>query len=61
MPPLKFICPTIGNEVDTGVDLDEDSFANLHDDTELACPHCSDIHRRSGVQAWLGDFQPDFE
>ena len=61
MPPLKFICPNTGNEVDAGVDLDEETFANLHDDTELACPQCSDTHRLSGVQAWLGELQPEFE
>jgi hypothetical protein len=37
--PLKFICPATHNEVDTGVDLDDDSFARLLDDTELNCPH----------------------
>src|SRR5262249_28213273 len=37
--PLKFICPATHNEVDTGVDLDDDIFARLLDDTELNCPH----------------------
>jgi len=61
MPPLKFICPATHNEVDTRVDLDDDSFAHLLDDTELNCPHCSDTHLLSQVQAWLGDIQPDVE
>ena len=39
MPPLEFIGPATHNEVDTGVDLDDDSFARLLDDTELNCPH----------------------
>jgi hypothetical protein len=61
MAPLRFICPATGNQVDTGVDLDEEGFATLDDDTELGCPHCDDTHRISQVQAWLGDVEPDFE
>ena len=53
--PLKFICPVNGKQVDTDIDLDEDSFASLHDATELGCPHCTDTHRLDNVQSWLGD------
>jgi hypothetical protein len=52
--PLKFICPVNGKQVDTDIDLDEDSFASLHDPTELGCPHCTDPHRLDNVQSWLG-------
>lgn len=61
MAPLKFICPTTGHEVDTGIDVDDDSFAALDDETSLSCPHCPDAHRLSGVQSWLGDMVPEFE
>ena len=53
--PLKFICPVTDRQVDTGVDLDEDSFAKLDDGTELGCPACADAHRLDNVQSWLGD------
>ena len=39
MPPLKFICPATGNEVDTGIDLDVQSFAALpRNITPFGCP-----------------------
>ena len=50
-----------GKQVDTDVDLDEDSFAKLDDGTELGCPHCADTYRLDNVQAWLGDAIPEFE
>ena len=56
--PLKFICPVTDRQVDTGVDLDEDSFAKLDDGTELSCPACADAHRLDNVQSWLGDAIP---
>jgi hypothetical protein len=41
MAVLKFLCPTSGNEVDTGLDLDARTFAGLlRDHTKLSCPHC---------------------
>ena len=55
-----YLSGVTANEVDTGVDLDDDSVAGLDDGTQLACPHCSDNHQLAGVQAWLGDM-PDFE
>jgi hypothetical protein len=61
MDPLKFICPATGHQVHTEVDLDENSFADLEDDTELSCPHCADTHRLGDVQSWLGDVVPEFE
>jgi len=59
MPPLKFICPATGNEVDTGIDLDVQSFAALpRNITPFGCPHCADPHLLAHVQAWLGELQP---
>jgi hypothetical protein len=56
MAPLKFICPRSGNEVDTGLDLDAQSFASLpRETTELSCPHCDEPHLLAGVSAWLGE------
>jgi len=62
MPPLKFICPATGNEIDTGIDLDAQIFAALpRDITPFDCPHCDDPHLLAGVQAWLGELQLDHE
>ena len=59
--PLKFLCPVKDLQVDTGLDLNEDNFANLDDDTKLDCPHCADAHRLDNVQSWLGEAIPEFE
>jgi hypothetical protein len=62
MALLKFNCPTTGHKVDTGVDLDAQSFAALpRAITLLACPHCADPHLLAHVQAWLGELQPEYE
>ncbi len=62
MAVLKFLCPTSGNEVDTGLDLDARTFAGLlRDHTKLSCPHCPNPHLLATVQAWLGELQPEYE
>lgn len=62
MAVLKFVCPTSGNLVDTGLDMDARSFAGLpRERTELSCPHCPDPHLLATVQAWLGELQPEYE
>ena len=62
MPRLKFICPVTSKTVDTGVDIDEDSFAGLRDDTELGCPHCAKPHRIDEIAGWLlDDIEPEIE
>jgi hypothetical protein len=53
MGPLKFICPLTGNEVDTGVEMDPDTFERLSGSMALPCPHCGDEHNLAGVDAWL--------
>ena len=50
MPPLRFICPATGNEVDTDIDLDGQSFAALpRHITRFGCPHCDEPHRLAGM------------
>jgi hypothetical protein len=62
MGALKFLCPTTGNEVDTGIDLDPASFASLpREVTPLACSHCNQPHILAGVSAWLGERQLEYE
>ena len=38
MTPLKFIYPATSHEVETGIDVDDDSFAALDDETSLSWP-----------------------
>jgi hypothetical protein len=50
----------LDNQVDTGIRLNAQSFAGLpRDATELSFPHCSKAHLLAGVQAWLGDIEPE--
>ena len=58
MAVFKFMCPVTGHHVDTGLQLDAQSFASLpRESTELACPHCEQPHILAGVSAWLGELQ----
>ena len=62
MAMLRFICPTTGHQVDTDLDLDAQSFAGLpRENTRLVCPYCSEPHLLAGVQAWLGEIEPEIE
>jgi len=62
MSTLKFVCPATDNEVDTGIDLNAESFADLpRETTTLNCPHCEKPHVLARVQAWLGDIEPEHE
>jgi hypothetical protein len=62
MPVLRFVCPATGHQVETDIDLDAQGFADLpRDATALACPHCDQPHILAGVQAWLGDIEPEHE
>ena len=57
MAALKFLCPKMGDVVDTEIDLD----AVPREDTRLACPHCEQPHILAGVSAWLGELQHEYE
>ena len=58
MPPLRFICPATGNEVDTDIDLDGRSFAALpRHITRFGCLHPTSPHLLAGMHASLGDFR----
>ena len=60
MASLKFNCPATGREVDTGIDLDAQSFAALpRVITPLTCPHCDEPHVLAHVQAWLGELKAE--
>jgi hypothetical protein len=60
MGPLKFICPSTSNQVDTGIEVDAQSFAGLpREITFLDCPHCPEPHQLARVSAWLGELHPE--
>ena len=62
MAPLKFICPATGLEVESGLDVDDDSFAALDDATVAELPPLHGVSTVClTVQCWLGDTVPEFE
>ena len=62
MSVLKFVCPGTGNVVDTGMELDAQSFAHLpRNIATLRCPHCEQPHLLAHVQAWLGNIDSECE
>ena len=62
MPRLKFICPASGSIFDTGMDIGEEAFAALGDDTRFDCPYCLRPDRIDEVAGWvLGDVEPELD
>lgn len=51
---LCFVCPTSGREVDTGIDVDPQSFGGLRGE-QLGCPDCLEVHQLSQIKAWVAD------
>jgi len=59
MSVLNFVCPRTGKGVDSGFDLDPESFADLpRAITMLRCPHCAEPHLLAHMSAWLGELLP---
>ena len=54
MGTLCFVCPTNGREVDTGIEVDNVSFATLYAE-QLGCPECLEVHELSRIDAWVTD------
>ena len=54
MGTLGFVCPTIGREVDTGIEVDSLSFTSLYGE-QLGCPECLEAHQLhpSDQSPWL--------
>ena len=51
---LCFVCPANGRVVDTGVEVDQDSFNGLYRE-RFGCPECLEIHRLAEIKAWVSD------
>ena len=45
---------TNGREVDTGIEVDNVSFATLYAE-QLGCPECLEVHELSRIDAWVTD------
>ena len=56
MGTLVFVCPTTGQEVSTGIEVDRTSFKGLpRTRTAIFCPRC----RKKVIWAWLVSEVPE--
>ena len=61
MGTLVFVCPTTGQEVSTGIEVDRTSFKGLpRTRTAIFCPRCRKNHKLSVIWAWLVSEVPEF-
>ena len=52
-------CPATGQPIDTGIEIDEVSFARLPGFVgRVFCPHCKIEHQWGKDGAWLADRKP---
>jgi hypothetical protein len=60
MGTLIFVCPTTGQRVSTGVEIDRSSFKSLpRTKTSIVCPRCRKSHLLSRIWAWLDSNAPE--
>ena len=60
MGTLVFVCPTPGEEVSTGIQVDRTSFKGLpRTRTAIFCPRCRKNHKPSVIWAWLVSEVPE--
>ena len=60
MGTLIFVCPTTGQHVSTGVEIDRSSFKSLpRTKTSISCPRCRESHLLSRIWAWLDSNVPE--
>ena len=59
MGTLVFVCPTSGQEISTGVEVDRSSYRKLsRTKTAIFCPRCRKSHKLSVIWAWLANETP---
>ena len=58
MGTLRFVCPANGRDVDTGIEVDPDSFNGLYRE-RVGCSECHGNHELLEIKAWVGDKPPD--
>jgi len=60
MGTLIFVCPSTGQQVSTGVEIDRSSFKSLpRTKTSIFCPGCRRSHLLSRIWAWLDSNVPE--
>ena len=55
MPKIFTSCPVSGQPIDTGIEIDEASFARLPAFSAGILPHCGTEHEWTKDKAWLVD------
>ena len=59
MSTLVFVCPTTGQQISTGIEIDRASYSSLpRTKTQLSCPRCHNDHLLASVWAWLDSNDP---
>ena len=59
MSTLVFVCPTTGQQISTGIEIDRSSYSSLpRTKTQLSCPRCHNDHLLASVWAWLDSNDP---
>jgi hypothetical protein len=54
MGTLVFVCPSTGQEVSTGIDIDRASYRKLsRTKNAIGCPRCRKNHELSTIWVWL--------
>jgi hypothetical protein len=54
MGTLVFVCPSTGQEVTTGIEIDRSSYRKLsRTKTAISCPRCLNNHELSTIWVWL--------
>ena len=52
-------CPVTGHPIETGVEVDEASFARLPNFIgRVFCPHCKEEHGWTKEKSWVADEKP---
>ena len=54
MPTIFTKCAVTGRPINTGIEIDDDSFARLPDVVaRVRCPHCGGEHEWTKAMAWV--------
>jgi hypothetical protein len=49
---LIFVCPTTGQEVPTGLEMEPETLVDLQHE-KVRCPQCRSDHQMSEIRAWI--------
>ena len=46
MESLKFVCPTTGHVIDSGIETDAETLCKIEaEQAQMKCPRCGGVHR----------------